>query len=816
MKNQFEYGTLAAKRYGTWTGFLKSAGLEPVKPGKPGEPVGPRRKITNEQLIERVREQAEQLGRTPRMREFEYGSLVAKRFGGWKNFLQNARLEPHTPIHNVTNKELIQLVQQQEIDSDQEPTAEDFKYSSTAIHRYGSWEKFLEAAGLGPHRHKQLKKRLSNNHLIALVQKQAEELGRTPKFKEFKHSGTIVKRYGTWNSFLERADLKPREGRNLRRRISNEQLIELVQKQAEESGRTPRAINFKHYGIAQVRYGSWNNFLESAGLEPVRSLHDKRYLSDEELIELVQKQAKEQGETPTLAEFEYKRTVKARYGRWGKFLESAGLKPRIGKSHKRDISNEDLIERVHKRAEELGRTPGLNEFDQGRRASTRFGTWNNFLESAGLRPRRIKQHVEDIRNEELIELVRKQAKEQGKTPTVREFRYRSTVTVRYGSWSNFLESAGLEPRRREASKQKSNEELIKLVQKQAEQSGRPPTSNEFYYSDLAKKRYGGWKNFLESAGLDYQSSQQNKRRISNEQLIELAQKQAKESGETPTFKTFDYGYLVTKRYGSWEKFLANAGLELKRAKDYHKSFSNEQLIALVQKQAEELDRTPTYNEFNYGSLAAKRYGKWSKFLESAGLELRGSKLNDAHITNEQLIELVQKQAKELGKRPMSKEFAYGYLVRERFGSWKNFLKSAGLEWQKPKQYTKPISNEQLIAFVQKQAKELGRTPTYDEFDYRSLAIGRYGRWNEFIESAGLESRRHKKSDVNISNKQLIAFVRKQAKELGRNPTVKEFEYSKQASMINGGWNNFLYKAGLRDEKPLGNTSFGEWLKQTLK
>lgn len=144
------------------------------------------------------------------------------------------------------------------------------------------------------------------------------------------------------------------------------------------------------------------------------------------------------------------------------------------------------------------------------------------------------------------------------------------------------------------------------------------------------------------------------------------------------------------------------------------------------------------------------------------------------------------------------------------------MKSAGLEWQKPKQYTKPISNEQLIAFVQKQAKELGRTPTYDEFDYRSLAIGRYGRWNEFIESAGLESRRHKKSDVNISNKQLIAFVRKQAKELGRNPTVKEFEYSKQASMINGGWNNFLYKAGLRDEKPLGNTSFGEWLKQTLK
>lgn len=51
-------------------------------------------------------------------------------------------------------------------------------------------------------------------------------------------------------------------------------------------------------------------------------------------------------------------------------------------------------------------------------------------------------------NNELIKMVREQAKELGSPPTQREFKYHQTARYRFGSWSNFLTAAGLDPKMR--------------------------------------------------------------------------------------------------------------------------------------------------------------------------------------------------------------------------------------------------------------------------------------------------------------------------------------------------------------------------------
>ena len=808
-RTEFEYGNLAKKRFGKWTTFQKSAGLEPIKPGKPGHPIGDVRKITNEQLMEWVREAADELGRTPLMREFKYHGLVAKRFDGWKNFLQLAGLELYKPIHNLTNSELIKLVQQQEIDADQVPTAEEFKYSSTAIHRFGSWEEFLESAGLGQQRYKRSRKMITNNQLIERVQKQAEGLGRAPTVKEFKHVGIAVRRYGSWGNFLQRANLKPQRRGNERKLISNEQLIERVQKQAKELGRAPRRTEFKHIGIVLIRYDSWNSFLENAGLTVVR---DKRPLSNEELIQLVQKEAKERGETPLRGEFEYARVAVKRYGNWNNFLKSAGLTKQKPKPYKKDMSNERLIRLVQQRAKELGGTPTLNQFEYSRLAISRYHSWSNFLRNAGLMPRHSKEYKE-ARKKELIELVRKQARELGKTPTQSEFKYGNKVNGSFGSWRSFLASAGLKPRTmKNPQSRMSDKTLIELVQKQAKVFGETPTYEEFEYKRLAIERYGDWKSFLASAGLEYRSPQADGSSKSNERLIELVQKQAEELGKRPTYKEFEYRYLAKKRYGSWKKFLASAGLEYRTSQGYVSGKSNEQLIELVQKQAEELGRTPRGKEFEYTYLVSKRYGSWEKFLKSAGLEYRSSRGYRSGKSNEQLIELVQKQAEELGRTPTNKEFEYSYLVTKRFGGWKKFLASAGLEYQKPQAHKNTKSNEQLIELVQKRAEELGKVPMYKEFEYSYLATKRYGGWKRFLASAGLEYQRPQKYTEGKSNEQLIELVQKQAKELRKVPTFVEFEHSYLASKRYGSWSNFLSAAGLSRK----DFSFSSWLSKELR
>ncbi len=65
------------------------------------------------------------------------------------------------------------------------------------------------------------------------------------------------------------------------------------------------------------------------------------------------------------------------------------------------ITNEELIAQVQMLASELGKTPGAKDFNADPRtasaqtASSRFGSWNKFLEVAGLKVNRVKKNKEE-------------------------------------------------------------------------------------------------------------------------------------------------------------------------------------------------------------------------------------------------------------------------------------------------------------------------------------------------------------------------------------------------------------------------------------
>ncbi|MBR2658918.1 hypothetical protein IKD57_03465, partial [Candidatus Saccharibacteria bacterium] len=100
----------------------------------------------------------------------------------------------------------------------------------------------------------------------------------------------------------------------------------------------------------------------------------------------------ELGRTPTMREFEKdQRTaspaaIQKRFGSWNKFLEEAGLN-----TNRSFASDEELIQQAQMLARELGRTPTMREFEKDQRTASpaaiqkRFGSWNKFLEEAGLK-----------------------------------------------------------------------------------------------------------------------------------------------------------------------------------------------------------------------------------------------------------------------------------------------------------------------------------------------------------------------------------------------------------------------------------------------
>ena len=192
-------------------------------------------------------------------------------------------------------------------------------------------------------------------------------------------------------------------------------------------------------------------------LETIKRL--TRTYTKEELISQVQMLARELGRTPTSVEFEDdSRTVSAMtaiklFGSWNEFLKVAGLEVNT----KTDYTKEELIRQVLMLAEELGRTPTTNEFKQDSRTASvstvikLFGSWNEFLEAAGLGVNR--KPIRTYTKEELISQVQMLARELDRTPTHKEFsddsRMASVSIVKrlFGSWNEFLEAAGLKANR---------------------------------------------------------------------------------------------------------------------------------------------------------------------------------------------------------------------------------------------------------------------------------------------------------------------------------------------------------------------------------
>jgi Homing endonuclease associated repeat len=87
-----------------------------------------------------------------------------------------------------------------------------------------------------------LRKRYSNEQILAELRDSADRLGRSPTMREFAadpetsvHPQTVIEHFGSWNAAKREAGLVPR------RFATREELVGLLRELGEELGRTPTA-----------------------------------------------------------------------------------------------------------------------------------------------------------------------------------------------------------------------------------------------------------------------------------------------------------------------------------------------------------------------------------------------------------------------------------------------------------------------------------------------------------------------------------------------------------------------------------------------
>jgi predicted metal-dependent hydrolase len=195
------------------------------------------------------------------------------------------------------------------------------------------------------------------------------------------------------------------KNKGVRRKYSNEFLLDNLKQLAEKLGRTPNATDIKEQGnvCAEVytkRFGSLGKAQKAAGLVPNKRGATKKY-TDEYLLNYLKELAVKLGRAPYIKDIIKAGEVScfsyvSHFGLFSNAVKAAGLVPnKTGFQQK--YTNEYLLNYLKELAQKLGRTPNTKDLNKpgvicSAVYAAYFGSINKAVIAAGLVPNKKGNH----------------------------------------------------------------------------------------------------------------------------------------------------------------------------------------------------------------------------------------------------------------------------------------------------------------------------------------------------------------------------------------------------------------------------------------
>ncbi|OYR42869.1 homing endonuclease associated repeat-containing protein [Halorubrum sp. Hd13] len=210
------------------------------------------------------------------------------------------------------------------------------------------------------------------------------------------------------------------------------------------------------------------------------------------------------------------------------------------------------------------------------------------------------------------------------------------------------------------------------------------------------------------------------------------------------------------------------------------AYSDAELLDDIQAVATVVERAPSIQDYrDHGEYAVttitRRFDSWQDAVARAGFEPHTA---ESEIPTDELLAELRHLAEEHDTRPtadlMNDEGKYWVSTyRRRFGSWTNALAEAGVE-PADARTAEEISDEELLAALDKLATARGVTPSFEEMERDGpysprTYVNRFGSWTAALEAVGLEPR----GSGRVSDADLLAELRCLRAELGTKPVADD-------------------------------------------
>jgi hypothetical protein len=463
-------------------------------------------------------------------------------------------------------------------------------------------------------------------------------------------------------------------------------------------------------------------------------------------------------------------------------------------------SDREMIKWLRMKAKELGRTPVQEEIRKDKRLPSsltfhkHFGSYRNALKIAGLKPKPIGYDCQEI-----LKLIKKKAQELGRVPKMKEVNsdpnMPSTEVYRrcFGTFTAAVRKAGYTPFR-----EYSNIEILKLFKEKALKLGRSPTAVEINEdkdlpcSALYHKRFGNLRNIQRRLGI-----KPNILKYTDEELIAMLKNKSRQLKRPPIAKDIakdrDLPCLSVyyTRFGSLQRARELAGCP---SPHVHRTYTERELLKMLQKKIKELGRMPLTKEINLDTSMPHsvtyryRFDGWQNLLRKMGFPIqkkhkaKGSYLTKTGYYNiPKIVSRLRQHVKRLKRLPSSSELdrdpfiPYHQTIRKIFGGMDNLAKLLNVPWFGNRV---SYSDEELLECLKMKANELGRAPREEEMNKDARFAGactyhaRFGSFIKALDRIGMAPRFRFITKAELKN-QIIKF----SKEYRKVPTQKEFECS---------------------------------------